>query len=455
MLRPYCVIIMPMFKNRLTRILLSVIGLLILAVGVYNIPFVNEKLSWRVDTLRTQIIYFFRPPDEAVFVPEEAKSGTPTLPAPQVQKITPTPQATATSPGPTATATITPTPPPSAFTIPGVKYVDQHNRWNYCGPANLTMALNFWGWTGTRDDVAKVVKPGIPDPKLDFIQKGKTDKNVMPYEMINFANDKTEFRAIQRFGGNMDLLKRLISAGFPVLIEKGYYEKDYTGKITWMGHYLFVTGYDDAKGGFIVQDAYLIPGKNLLSKYDIFEEGWRGFNYLFMIVYPSNREPEVYRLLGDWGDPKWANEHALEIANEEVKTMTGIDAFFAWFNKGTSQIQLDQNEASAEAFDQAFKIYATLGKDEKQRPYRMMWYQTWPYFAYYRTGRYQDVIDLANATFKTIDKPTLEESLYWRGMAELALGDSASAIQDFRASVYYNSNFGPGLTQLQTLGVSP
>jgi tetratricopeptide (TPR) repeat protein len=273
--------------------------------------------------------------------------------------------------------------------------------------------------------------------------------------MVDFVNDNSEFRALQRFGGNIDLLKRFISAGFPVLIEKGYYERDYTGKITWMGHYLFVTGYDDTQSGFIVQDAYLIPGQNLLSKYDIFEEGWRGFNYLFMIVYPPNREQEAYRLLGDWGDPKWASQHALDIANEEVKTVTGIDAFFAWFNKGTSHIQLDQNEASAEAFDQAFKIYATLGKDEKQRPYRMMWYQTWPYFAYYRTGRYQDVIDLANATFKTIDKPTLEESLYWRGMAELALGNTASAIQDFRDSVYYNPNFGPGLTQLNSLGVKP
>jgi hypothetical protein len=445
-----------MFKNRPTRILFFVIGILVLAVAVYNIPFVNAKLSPRLDTLRTRVVYFFRPPDEAVFVPEAASQETANLPAPQVLKITATPPAiTATLPGPTATATLTPTPLPKSFSISGVKYVDQHNRWNYCGPANITMALNFWDWKGTRDDVAKVVKPGIPDTKLDFIQRGKTDKNVMPYEMVDFVNDNTEFRALQRFGGNMELLKRFISAGLPVLIEKGYYERDYTGKITWMGHYLFVTGYDDTRGGFIVQDAYLIPGKDLLSKYDIFEEGWRGFNYLFMIVYPPNREQEVYRLLSDWGDPKWASQHALEIANEEVKTTTGIDAFFAWFNKGTSHLQLDQNEAAAKAFDQAFKVYATLGKDEKQRPYRMMWYQTWPYFAYFRTGRYQDVIDLANATFKTIDKPTLEESLYWRGMAELALGNTAAAIQDFRASVYYNPNFGPGLSQLNSLGVTP
>ena len=57
--------------------------------------------------------------------------------------------------------------------IPGIIYVDQHNRWNYCGPANLAMALKFWGWKGSRDDIAKVIKPGINDPKLSLIERGR------------------------------------------------------------------------------------------------------------------------------------------------------------------------------------------------------------------------------------------------------------------------------------------
>ena len=68
-----------------------------------------------------------------------------------------------------------------------------------------------------------------------------------------------------RYGGDNDLVKRLIAAGFPVLIEKGYYEADYTGKVAWLGHYLFTTGYDDAAGEFIVQDAYLEPGQGPAS----------------------------------------------------------------------------------------------------------------------------------------------------------------------------------------------
>jgi hypothetical protein len=40
------------------------------------------------------------------------------------------------------------------------------------------------------------------------------------------------------------------------------------------------------KNGFIVQDAYLKPGKDLLNEYEDYEDGWRSFNYLFIVVYP-------------------------------------------------------------------------------------------------------------------------------------------------------------------------
>jgi hypothetical protein len=317
------------------------------------------------------------------------------------------------------------------------------------------MALNFWGWKGTRDDVARAVKPGIQDPKLNFIEQGKSDKNVMMSELANFVVEDTSYNVVVRYGGNLDLIKRFVAAGFPVVIEKGYFERDANGKVTWMGHYLFVTGYDDGQQGFIVQDAYLIPGKSLISKYDTFQAGWRAFDYLFMIVYPPQRQAEVISLLGPYQDDAWADQHALEVANEEVKSLTGLDGFFAWFNKGTSHVQLLQYSEAAAAYDKAFAIYPSLGKADIERPYRMMWYQTGPYRAYFQTGRYQDVINLANTTFKTISEPTLEESLYWRAMAEYALGDTKSAFKDMRETVRLNKNFDAGWIMINQWGVKP
>ena len=71
----------------------------------------------------------------------------------------------------------------------------------------------------------------------------------------------------------------------------------------------------------------------------------------------------------------------------------------------------------------------------------MLWYQFNPYIAYYETGRYQDVINLANTTLGTLSEPMLEESLYWRGLARKALGDEAGAQSDLDQVQRLNPNF--------------
>ncbi len=433
---------------------------LLFIVGVYFLPPVHDRLSTRVDLLRTRIIYFFNPPNEAVFQPsgETALTIETVIATTRAEYLlTLTPPATST-PRPVSTLipTITSTPLPDSVILPGVTYVDQHNRWNYCGPANLTMALNFWGWKGTRDDVAKVVKPGSGDTKKTFIEQGLPDKNVMPYELVDFVNENTEYRALSRYGGNVELVKQLLAAGFPVIVEKGYYERDYNGKIDWLGHYLFTTGYDDARGGFIVQDAYLKPGKDLLSEYKEYQDNWRSFNYLFMVVYPAERESEVLELLGPWVDEKWSSQHALELAQKDIQSLKGNDLFFAWFNKGTSHVALQQYVDAATAYDQAFTVYAGWKTDAGNRPFRMMWYQTGPYFAYYYAARYQDVISLANTTLNdTISTPTLEESLLWRGRAYYMAGNTQAAVEDYRAALKVHVNWAPAVQALQELGLQP
>ncbi|MCZ2127589.1 MAG: C39 family peptidase [Anaerolineales bacterium] len=439
-------------------------ALAVVFVGVLLAPPVWTRLAVQYNLLRTRVVYFFNPPSDAVFQPSGENAPltieTALATARAEMLMTLAPAATPTfvpTANPSIAPTITPTAIPAQVILPGVVYVDQHGRWNYCGPANLTMALNFWGWSGNRDDVAKVVKPGSPDLKLDFIQRGLPDKNVMPYELVDFVNlQTTEYRALSRYGGNVELIKRLIAAGYPVIVEKGYYERDYTGKIDWLGHYLFTTGYDDARGGFIVQDAYLKPGKDLFSPYDEYEDGWRSFNYLFMVVYPASREADVLSLLGNWADESWANSRALDLANQDIARLSGNDLFFAYFNEGTSYVALNQYADAAAAYDTAFDLYSKWDTKKANRPFRMMWYQTGAYFAYYYSARYQDVIDLATTTLtKTIATPTLEESLLWRGRAYYALGDTNAAVKDYRAALQVHADWFPAAQALQELGLQP
>ena len=433
--------------------------LIVVAVGAFFLPPVYSRVMPRLELWQADIKYKLNPPEEAVFEPigqvptQESNSGiTPT----QTPSATPEPAQTPTQ-GPALTPTITSTPLPASVMLTGYKYVDQKNRWNYCGPANLTMALDYLGWDGNRDIVAKAIKPGIQDPKLDFIQQGRSDVNVMPYELVDFVNDETEFRALSRLGGDMDLVKKLLAAGFPLIAEKGYYEKDYAGKVAWLGHYQFVTGYDDARGEVVVQDTWN-DGPNFHIKYEEFmsPEAWLSFDNIFIVVYAPEREADLLQVLGDYADPQWAAQTARTNAETHIRTTSGIDQFFAWFAKGTSHVDLYEYVDAATAYDQAFAIYNSLGDDDIQRPFRMMWYQTGPYKAYFYSGRYQDVINLANITLiETISKPTIEESIYWRGRAYYMIGNTKSAIDDFRETLRLHPNWPPGIQALQDLGIQP
>jgi hypothetical protein len=351
-------------------------------------------------------------------------------------------------------------------------------RYNYCGPANLTMALEYWGWKGDptsnlapRDQVASVIKPGENNPNLNFVDRSQSDVNVMPYEMMDFVNQNTTYKALFRYGGDLDLLKRLIAAGFPVITEKGIYEPLLPeNTIQWGGHYALTTGYDDVQKEFTWQDSYIpLPtsvGKNTKTSYDDYLSGWRSFDYVFIVVYPADQEAQLDQVLGPWVDQYWAAQHALDIAKQEIQgnSLTGNDLFFAMFNQVTSDINLQNPDygPAAAAYDQANAYYNNQliqidkSANDKPLPYRIMWYETAPYYAYYFTGRYQDVINLAEVNLnKIMATRSLEESWYWMARAEYALGNYDTAVADMRKALYYHPNFQPALDMLALWGVSP
>jgi tetratricopeptide (TPR) repeat protein len=243
------------------------------------------------------------------------------------------------------------------------------------------------------------------------------------------------------------------------VVEKGIYEIDINGKYGWMGHYAFVTGYDEANKTIIYQDSYQPkgspPGPDRKIEYQKFIEGWRAFNYIFIVVYPVERERDVLNLLGGMRDEETTNRHALEIAQKESLSLTGIDRYFAWFNIGTSHVALHEYADASVAYDQAFSVYADLNEESTIRPYRMIWYQTGPYFAYYYSNRFTDVINLATLTLGVRPDPDLEESLLWRGRAYYMTGQTRLAIDDYRTALKIHPNWLPAVQALQDLGVQP
>jgi tetratricopeptide (TPR) repeat protein len=265
----------------------------------------------------------------------------------------------------------------------------------------------------------------------------------MPSEMQAFIEQQTDLSALVRYGGDLEMLKNLIAAGFPVMIEKGYDPHD----DDWMGHYLTLNGYDNALARFTAQDSLIMPDYPL--PYEQVAQRWRDFNYVYLVIFPPKREAEVLSILGPQADRNSNYHYAADRAKKELGEQTGRDQYFAWFNLGTSRVGLGDHAGAAEAYDQAFALYPSIPEDE--RPWRVLWYEVGPYAAYYHTGRYQDVVNLANTTFFALGEYTLEESFYWRGLANEALGDHDTALFDLRKAVELNPNFTQAEEQLALL----
>jgi tetratricopeptide (TPR) repeat protein len=308
---------------------------------------------------------------------------------------------------------------------------------NNCGPANLTQLLNYYGNPVTQADVAAYLKP---NPQ---------DRNVSPWQLSDYVNQFTDLRSSAHSGGDIDLLRRLVAAGFPVVIEKGY-EPNTSSSIGWFGHYLTVFGYDDARQEFVGLDTYLGPwdSSGSTERYDELYRRWQAFNYTFFVVYPLEQEAQIQAILGrDMLDPLAMWQNAADRARAEIEAEP--ENPFAWFNLGTNLTRLGERtgeqryyQDGATAFDQAREIGL---------PPRMLWYQFRPYMAYMRVGRFDDMIALADGVLASEGGRYVEETFLYKGHALAYKGDIQGARQAYRQALAVNENFYPAQWALDSL----
>jgi hypothetical protein len=351
-------------------------------------------------------------------------SSGPTDSLPTDERAAPTPTL-----APTITATIPPTATPwsvpASARLQGFTHVFQ--EWNNCGPATMVMALTYFGRVHSQSDTAKVMRP---NPE---------DRNVTPQEMADFVNAQEGLRAVARVNGDLNLLKRLLTNQIPVIIEIGFDPPGEYQWLGWYGHYLLPVAYDDATEQVWVYDSWLgtseVPQTNAdpngrLLTYDELETYWAQFNRSYIALYTADQEALVGELLGETLDDNvmWTGS----LARAQADAARDPNNAFYWFNLGASYNAFSRYDEAAVAFDQARAIGL---------PWRMLWYQFGPYEAYYQTGRYEDVILLAEATLA--DRPYFEESFYYLGLAQAALGDDSAARANLEKASAFNPNFAP------------
>ncbi len=206
--------------------------LVILAVLAYQLPPIHRRLAWRMDLAMTYLRGIVYPvgPVPTPLKPIDQPTVDPTGELPDLSAVTATPTSLPPTPlSPTLSPLPSPTPVPAAVTLPAPAYEQQ--TMNNCGPASLAMVLRFYGWDGKQADIASLIKP------LD------DDRNVNVEELVYYVRNQAGWlKAEFRVGGSLDLLKHLMAAGLPVMIEESFYidQPYWPNDDLWAAHYLLV-----------------------------------------------------------------------------------------------------------------------------------------------------------------------------------------------------------------------
>ncbi len=406
--------------SRRNIVFISIGALLLLAVLLYQIPAVQSRLAWRINFLGAAARNLV---DPAGAVPTAR-----VLADPEVIIVTPEPTEAPVD-SPTATVAATPTVLPASAQIdtPQVEYQTPNN----CGPATLSLYLRFYGWEGDQTTISDAIKPVSADRNVNVDELDWYVKNHAGWLMTLF-----------RVGGDIELLKAFVSAGIPVMVEKGeIIEVDYLfNDDYWAGHYALVSGYDDAAGTITYQDTF--RGADQELSYAEFDAFWQQFNRVYTLVYLPGQEVTVRAILGQHWDESYNREQALQTALAE--TQSDPENVYAWFNLGMNQVYFEQYSQAAQTFDRARDI---------GWPMRMLRYQFGPFFAYFHSNRNEDLHALADYALRITD--VSEEAMIWKGWALWKDGDLAGAREMFNLAIDTNPTSHQAQLALDYLNTNP
>ncbi|CAG0976071.1 hypothetical protein ANAEL_01454 [Anaerolineales bacterium] len=402
-------------STKIKYILTGLAGLTLLAVLIYQIPYVKSIVSWRVEKFTIYAKNIVNPPGPVpTALPVTPKPATPTAVATVTRGETATPIIDLT---PTTEPTPTFAPLPAQASIASPPYEKQTP--NNCGPATLSMALHLYGWEGSQADIASVIKPVLQD------------RNVNPEELRYYVRTQAGWLNMEyRVNGNLETLKRLLAANYPVIVESvtSLDPNDALGPNDdlWAAHYLLLTGYNDDTRTFTIQDSY--HGADLTISYSQLEVEWKPFNNLYLVIYFPQFEEEIKSLLGaDW-DPAMNRQMAMDAA--EADTVQNPNDAFAWFNLGSDLVYFDLYEEAALTYDKAREIGL---------PLRMFRYQFGPFLAYFHSNRNDDLLVLTDYARGITEMS--EEAWLWYGFGLYRKGNYDGALKAWQKADKINPNF--------------
>lgn len=303
---------------------------------------------------------------------------------------------------------------PEPIIVPESYLIDlpthMYQTFNNCGPATLTMVLNYFGETVTQKQLGDILRP------YQVASGDNDDKSVSLEEMAAEA-EKRGYLAYHRPNGTIDILKKLTSNDIPVIVE------------TWLapnddvGHYRVVTGYNESTQQIIQDDSYQGPDK--YYDYEVFENLWQGFHYQYFVVVEPDKKDLVEQILANEVDKNIAWKNTIERAEQEK--IPGNP--YPIFNQSIANYHLGNYQESVDLFEMV----------ENQLPGRMLWYETEPILAYKEVGNYDRAFQLIDEILNGGNRAAAE--LYQiKGDIYKEQGNEEQAKIEYDLAKRYNKN---------------
>jgi len=302
---------------------------------------------------------------------------------------------------------------------------------NFDGPDSLTAVLNYWN---TPTDPAALRSELQPAP----------DGEVSLLELRNYA-DAQGLKSVFGLAGDTRLLRRLVDAGYPVIVEVGQWTE-----VGWRSRVLVVCGYQSYAQNFITAQPEPAQGWRPVIAFDQLKFQWDDLNGPYLVVYDpqaAGTQQKLKQALGQAANARASFELARDQAAQVIATTANSQRrFFAEFNYATALYYLYNFDEAALAYDRAFESLALLPDDT--RPDHILWFQTQPYQAYYASGQFERIVELANQVIEAAGGPAPENSFYWRGSAYARLGRYDEWLADLQSALQANPNYLPAQEDL-------
>ena len=288
--------------------------------------------------------------------------------------------------------------------LPGAKWVPQ--TFNNCAPATTSMVLQYFGFDVGQEETKAHLRTN-PD-----------DKNVFTYEIAQYLKNDYGIESKLLYGGDIQILKKLIANGFYIVIE------DWLHPNEDIGHTTIIRGFDDEQGVLIADDSYI--GVNITYPYDQFTKTqWKPFNYEYLPVFKPGGEELLEAIVGDSWDQTIMYQKTAQKAKEEIAH--DEKDMYAWFNLGTSLYELRDYYGAKAAFEKSKAI---------GWPNRMLWYQIQPIKTYNALGEYQTALEMADIALSG-NNDSFAEAHVEKAIAYRGLGDLVKASEESKKALFY------------------